>query len=424
MFEASVDSGQASHNTEEQLEQSIGELVSVDGGYGWVCALAIFLINAHTWGVSTSYSIFLTHYVETDSLVGATTLNYAFIGGLQYSQAFMIAPVALRLMALCGMRTCLLTGVIVQTGSLIGASFATHIWHLYLSQGIGFGWGVGLFLIGTQNNISQWFSRRRSLAAGLAAAGTGAGGLLYSFVASFMIQSTSIGWALRVLAIVSGTVNFICSILIRDHNNQVHAVYEAWNLKFLRNPFYLVLLVFAWTSMLGEIIILTQIPNFGSLKLGLNGTQASVIGAMIAVGQILGRICIGFLSDKLGRLNVASLVTFLAGLWSVVVWPQAHSYGVLIFFSICIGAFAGSFWAIVGPVSTEVMGLQDLPTSLSMLFLALVIPTTFSPVIGMQIVTSNDGSYLGTQLFAGLMFIVSSIFCWIIVRGKHRLSTK
>lgn len=53
MFEASVDSGQASHNTEEQLEQSIGELVSVDGGYGWVCALAIFLINAHTWGVST-----------------------------------------------------------------------------------------------------------------------------------------------------------------------------------------------------------------------------------------------------------------------------------------------------------------------------------------------------------------------------------
>jgi MFS family permease len=68
--------------------------------------------------------------------------------------------------------------------------------------------------------------------------------------------------------------------------------------------------------------------------------QASVIGAMVVLRQILGRICIGFLSDKLGRLNVASLVMFLAGLVSVVVWPNASSYGVLIFFSIFIGASA------------------------------------------------------------------------------------
>ncbi|KAJ5720144.1 MFS transporter [Penicillium malachiteum] len=380
MLEVSVNSDEASLRIEEKSEQFIVEPVTVDGGYGWICALAVFLINAHL-------GIFLTHYMDTDSLAGATTLNYAFIGGLQYSQSFMIAPIALRLMALCGTRTCLLTGVFIQTGSLIGASFATQIWHLYLGQGIGFGWGVGLFLVGTQNNISQWFTFHRSLAAGLAAAGT---------------------------AIISGAVNFISSIMICDRNDQVHAIYKAWSLRYLRDPYYLVLLAFACTSMLGEIIILTQIPNFGSLKLGLSGTQASVIGAMIALGQIVGRICIGFLRDKIGRLNVASLVTFLAGLWSVVVWPQASSYGVLIFFSICIGAFAGSFWAIIGPVTTEVMGLQDLPTSLSMLFLALVIPTTFSPVIRMQVVTSSDGSYMGTQLFVGFMFIASSIFCWII----------
>lgn len=57
----------------------------------------------------------------------------------------------------------------------------------------------------------------------------------------------------------------------------------------------------------------------------------------------------------------------------------------------------GSFWAIVGPVSTEVMGLQDLPTSLSMLFLALVIPTTceFSSLLqGWQSGFWNTYAYL------------------------------
>jgi hypothetical protein len=37
---------------------------------------------------------------------------------------------------------------------------------------------------------------------------------------------------------------------------------------------------------------------------------------------------------------------------------------------------AGTFWAIVGPVWTEVMGLVDLPSSLSITWLVLVLPTT------------------------------------------------
>lgn len=290
--------------------------------------------------IEQCYSVFLAYYQTSSMLAGATSLNYAFIGGLQYSQAFLIAPLATKVLGRYGIRTCLLSGAILQTLSLIGASFATEIWHLYLSQGLGFAWGVGFILTGTQNVIPQWFTTRRSLANGLAATGTGAGGLLYALVAGQMLQRLGVGWSIRVLGIASGVVNIVCALVMRQNPNSVLPVYHLFNYRLLKESRFLALLGFAFLSMLAEIIILTQIPGYGTSILGLDTTQSSVIGAMVALGQIIGRMMIGQASDMFGRLNVASLVTFLAGLWSVAVWTVASSYAILIFFALCIGAFA------------------------------------------------------------------------------------
>jgi hypothetical protein len=42
-----------SQSIEEQHERGVSEPVVTDGGYDWVCVLAILLINVHTWGIST-----------------------------------------------------------------------------------------------------------------------------------------------------------------------------------------------------------------------------------------------------------------------------------------------------------------------------------------------------------------------------------
>lgn len=31
--------------------------VLTDGGYGWICVVAVFLINAHTWGVNIVWTL-------------------------------------------------------------------------------------------------------------------------------------------------------------------------------------------------------------------------------------------------------------------------------------------------------------------------------------------------------------------------------
>lgn len=62
-----------------------------NGGYGWVCTACCALINGHTWGLNSSYGVFLAHYLATDTFPGATSLEFAFVGGLSISCAMLIS---------------------------------------------------------------------------------------------------------------------------------------------------------------------------------------------------------------------------------------------------------------------------------------------------------------------------------------------
>ena len=40
------------HHQPSPAHSRDGEYVPPDGGYGWVCVMCVFLINAHTWGLN------------------------------------------------------------------------------------------------------------------------------------------------------------------------------------------------------------------------------------------------------------------------------------------------------------------------------------------------------------------------------------
>jgi hypothetical protein len=52
-------------------------------------------------------------------------------------------------MRMYGIRPTMFVGVVLETASLVIASFATQLWHLFLTQGLLFGAGVGLLFIPT-----------------------------------------------------------------------------------------------------------------------------------------------------------------------------------------------------------------------------------------------------------------------------------
>jgi MFS family permease len=57
-------------------------------------------------------------------------------------------------------------------------SLSTTYYQIFLSQSICTGLGMGMIFHGAVNSVSTWFQKRRGLAIGLAASGSGIGGVI------------------------------------------------------------------------------------------------------------------------------------------------------------------------------------------------------------------------------------------------------
>jgi len=271
--------------------------VPPDGGYGWVCVACCFLINAHTWGINSSYGVFLSYYLANNYYPGATSLEFAFVGGLSISQALLVSPIATSTTRLFGTRVTLLIGVGFEALALIGASFTHKIWQLFLTQGVCFGFGMGFLFVGSVGVVPQWFTKKRSLANGFGTAGSGIGGLMYSLATEAIIRKLGVEWAFRILGILAFVVNFICALLMKDRNKAIGASQLAFDYRLFKRLEFLLTLGWGFFSMLGYIVLLFSLPNY-ALTIGLTSSQGSVIGALLNLGQGLGRPVVGIFSDR------------------------------------------------------------------------------------------------------------------------------
>jgi len=241
----------------------------------------------------------------------------------------------------------MLIGIVLQTAGFIAASFAYRIWHLYLSQGLLIGLGLGFIFVPCTPIVSQWFSKKRTLATGIGSAGSGVGGLLFSFGIQAMIDNISLAWSFRITAAICGVMNLLATALIRNRNAAIKPPQLGFDTKLIRR--YDVLLVLAWgfTSMLGYITLLYSLPAF-SRTIGLSKTQGAAISAYLNLGTAVGRPMVGFITDKYGRIEVTGIFTFLCGVTCFAIWIPATSYGVTILFAILSGAVVGVFWMVRG----------------------------------------------------------------------------
>ncbi|KAF3909033.1 hypothetical protein ABW21_db0200770 [Orbilia brochopaga] len=409
----------------EVAQQAKDESAPPDGGYGWVCVACAMFLNICSWGINGSFGVYLSFYLthEPPLYPKATALNYAFIGGLIIGCAMLVSPITNLLIRQFSSRTTLLTGTTMQFVSLIIASFSTQLWQLYLVQGAFFGLGMGMVSAVSVSILPQWFNKRRSIASGIAAAGSGVGGLVFSLGTNAMLQQPRIGlaWTFRITAIITFIVNIICSLLMRDRNKNINPDIRMFDVKILKRVEFLYLSGWGTCSMLAYIIVLYSLPNYG-VSVGLTQRQGSILSAMLNLGNSIGRPLIGLYSDTWGRINIAMALTFACALTIFTIWINTTSFGVLIFFALLNGGICGTFWTTVGPVTAEVISLKELPSGLNLIWLLMFLPLTFSEAIGLALVepqgsgsSDHKTSYRWLQVFTGLLYFVAA-FMVLLVR--------
>lgn len=391
-----------------------------DGGYGWICCAVCFSVNAFTFGVLASYGVYLNHYLSTDIYPEASSIDFAFIGGFNFSMAMLVAPVVTIMARRFGTQLPMLLGAVLMAAGFITASFSHRIWQLYLSQGVLVGFGVGFAYIPSLAILSQWFQKKRSLANGISAAGSGIGGLIFSFATDAMIRKISLAWSLRITGIVCGIMNVAAALLIRNRNEIIKPPQRGFDTKLVRRYDVFLLLSWGFFCMLGQITIQISLPDFGR-SIGLSTSQAAATAAFLSLGVALGRPFIGVISDRYGRIETAGSLTLLCGVICFAIWVPANSYGVTVFFAIINGAIFGIFWATIGPVSVVVAGLMELPSLLSLSWMSIILPATFSEVIALKLRRPNSGhEYLYPQIFAGLAYLVASSCMYELRRTKRK----
>lgn len=338
-----------------------------------ICRYVIYELT-----IIQSFGVYLAHFLQTNTFPEASSLDYAFIGGLQFSLSMLMGPLVTLFVRKFGTKPPMLIGVALQTAGFISASFSKRIWQLYISQGLLLGIGQGFIFIPFSPIVPQWFSKKRTLAMGIGSAGSGVGGLLFSFGIQAMIDNISLGWAFRITAFITLVMNTLAIALTRDRHSSIRPPLLGFDRKLLFRYDVFLLLGWAFVSMLGYITILYSMSDF-STSIGLSKQNAAAISAFLNLGTAIGRPLAGFISDRYGRIKIAGLCTFLCGLLCFAIWIPAKSYGVTILFAILSGAVVGIFWMTIGPISVEVVGLPQVPSLLSLVWLVVVPPTLCKP---------------------------------------------
>ncbi|KAJ0418773.1 major facilitator superfamily domain-containing protein [Aspergillus carlsbadensis] len=384
-----------------------------EGGYGWVCVGSIFLINAHTWGINGAFGVILSFYLSENQFPGTSSLVYAAVSGVGISCALLIAPLVTYLTPLLPKRSVIILGAILIAAALIGASFTTQSWQLWLSQGICYGLGMGCLFTSTVAIANGWFKRRRGIANGIVAAGSGTGGLIYSLATNRMIKQFGFRWAFRILGIVALAVNLAAGLLVRERPGLPPKKGSGLiSSSTLRQPTFILFLIFGFFGLLSYISLLFSIASYAQ-AVGLGSNTGSLASALLNLGQAFGRPLVGALSDRFGRVKVPAVACGLCGLLCFVFWPFATTSGALYAFSILAGLGAGTVWAAAPAVAADLVELPQVPGALTVLWMVLVPPGTVAEVIALQLREKEGswtlrGGYLPVQMFVGATYFAAA----------------
>jgi OFA family oxalate/formate antiporter-like MFS transporter len=255
-----------------------------------------------------------------------------------------LIPIEAYLVDRFGPRWVVLGGGVLVAVAWVLNSHASSLAVLYFAAAVG-GVGTGCVYGTCVGNALKWFPGRRGLAAGITAAGFGAGAALTVGPIAAMIKSSGYEHAFLVFGLIQGGIVFVMAWLLlvpsaqlltaKVKPNQTSHGYTPGEV--LRSPvFYVLYIMFVLIAAGGLTMAASMAPIAKDFKIEkipveLFGFAMPALVFAIQLNRIfdgVGRPFFGWLSDQIGREYTMALA-FLVGAGALFTLSQSGSNPVV-----------------------------------------------------------------------------------------------
>lgn len=257
---------------------------------------------------------------------------------------------------------------------------------------------------------SQFFSKKRGAAMGLAVAGSSLGGIIFPIALSKMLYGSSLGfgWTVRILG-------FMMLALILPACFSIRARLPPRAGKFFlpsafKNFVYIAIITAVFFMMIGLFTPFFYLPTY-AVDHGMSAQLSSYLAAILNAASFFGRVIPGILADKLGPLNMMFISGLCTGIL-ILVWQAITTNAGIIVFSVLYGFFSGAIVSLMTfALASCPSSPQDIGTYLGMGMALCSFAVLIGPPINGAIVTryhefSQSFDMSGVFVIAGAFVIL------------------
>jgi OFA family oxalate/formate antiporter-like MFS transporter len=323
------------------------------------------------------------------------------------------------------------SGALVAVAWVIN-SYADSLALLYLGAAIG-GVGAGVIYGASVGNALKWFPDRRGLAAGLTAAGFGAGSALTVVPIANMIASSGYESAFLWFGIGQGVVVVIVALFLRaPEAGQVPGPAQAAVQQTRRDygpaevlksvPFWVMYLMFVMVATGGLMATAQLAPiakdfKVDAIPVSILGLTLPALQFALSIDRVLNgltRPFFGWVSDNIGRENTMFIAFLVEG---IGIYALLHYAADPIMFVILSGLvfFAwGEIYSLFPATCTDIYGRTYATTNYGMLYTAKGTASLLVP-LG-NVLTSATGSWTAVFIIAAALNIVAAVMALVVLR--------
>lgn len=173
-----------------------------DGGWGWMVVLGSFMIHIVTDGVTYSFGVFYDEFLGYFNEGKAAT---SWILSILVGVTLCSGPISSSFVNRWGCRPVTIAGALLAGICLVISMFAQSVVTLYITIGLGTGFGFGLIYLPAIVSVTMYFEKKRSLATGIAVCGSGFGTFIFAPISNKLI--VEYGWRGATLIIAALVFN-------------------------------------------------------------------------------------------------------------------------------------------------------------------------------------------------------------------------